>query len=86
MLVTLLGIVTEVKPVQPEKAQFPMLVTLLGIVTEVKPLQLEKALFLMLVTLYDTELYVTEEGIIISPEYLSLDDVTSAVCLVASRL
>ncbi len=37
MLVTLLGIVTEVKPLQPEKAPLPMLVTLLGIVTEVKP-------------------------------------------------
>ncbi len=35
MLVTLLGIVTEVRPVQPEKAEFPMLVTLFGIVTEV---------------------------------------------------
>ena len=31
MLVTLLGIVTEVKPVQPLKAELPMLVTLLGI-------------------------------------------------------
>jgi hypothetical protein len=43
MLVTLLGIVTEVKLLQPEKAPFPMFVTLLGIVTEVKPLQPEKA-------------------------------------------
>ena len=33
MFVTLLGIVTEVKLAQPEKAEFPMLVTLLGIVT-----------------------------------------------------
>ena len=40
MLVTLLGIVTEVKPVQCAKATSPMLVTLLGIVTEVKLLQL----------------------------------------------
>ena len=40
MLVTLLGILTEVKPEQPKKALFPMLVTLLGIVTEVKPEQL----------------------------------------------
>ncbi len=30
MLVTLLGMVTEVRPLQPEKALFPMLVTLLG--------------------------------------------------------
>ncbi len=43
MPVTLLGIVTEVKPLQPRKALYPMLVTLLGIVTEVKPLQPEKA-------------------------------------------
>ena len=36
MLVTLLGIVTEVKDLQPEKALSPMLVTLSGIVIEVK--------------------------------------------------
>ena len=36
MLVTLLGIVTEVKEEQPAKALSPMLVTLLGIVTEVR--------------------------------------------------
>ena len=36
MLVTLLGIVTEVKEEQPRKAPSPMLVTLLGIVTEVR--------------------------------------------------
>ena len=35
MLVTLLGIVTEVKEEHSLKAIFPMLVTLLGIVTEV---------------------------------------------------
>ena len=55
MLVTLLPIVTEVKPVQPEKALSPMLVTLLGIVTEVKPVQLAKALFLILMTLLGIE-------------------------------
>ena len=44
MLVTLLGMVTEVKAVQPEKAELPMLVTLSGIITDVKPLQPEKAL------------------------------------------
>ena len=43
MLVTLLGIVTEVKPEQPKKADSPMLVTLLEIVTEVKPEQYRKA-------------------------------------------
>ena len=40
MLVTLLGIFTEVKLLQPEKAKFPMLVTLLGISMEVKPVHL----------------------------------------------
>ena len=39
MLVTLSGMVMEVKPVQYEKAYSPMLVTLSGMVTEVKPLQ-----------------------------------------------
>ena len=42
MLVTLLPIVTEVKPLQSEKAYHPMLVTLSGMVTEVKPLQPKK--------------------------------------------
>ena len=50
MLVTLLGMVMEVKPVQPEKAEPPMLITLLGMVTEVKLLQPPKALYPMLVT------------------------------------
>ena len=40
MLVTELGIVIEVKPVQIEKQYLPKLVTELGIVIEVKPVQL----------------------------------------------
>jgi hypothetical protein len=36
MLVTLLGIVIEVREEQRSKALYPMLVTLLGIVTEVR--------------------------------------------------
>ena len=40
MLVTLLGIVTEARPLQYEKVAYPMLVTLLGIVTEVRLLQM----------------------------------------------
>jgi hypothetical protein len=36
MLVTLLGMVMEVREEQPEKALFPMLVTLLGMVMEVR--------------------------------------------------
>jgi hypothetical protein len=43
MLVTLLGIVTLVRPVQPENAYAAMLVTLLGIVTLVRPVQPENA-------------------------------------------
>ena len=39
MLVTLLGIVTLVRLVQPQNAQSPMLVTLLGIVTLVRLVQ-----------------------------------------------
>ena len=39
MLVTLSGIVMDVKLVQPENAEPPMLVTLSGIVTAVKPVQ-----------------------------------------------
>ena len=40
MLVTLFGIVMEVKLLHPEKALLPMIVTLLPIVREVRPLQL----------------------------------------------
>ena len=40
MLVTLSGIVTLVRDVQPLKAQPPMLVTLCGIVTLVRDVQL----------------------------------------------
>ena len=43
MDVTLLGMVTEVKPLQLKKASSPMYVTLLGMVTEFKPLQPKKA-------------------------------------------
>ena len=51
MLVTLLPIVTLVKPEQYRKALYPMLVTLLGIVILVRAEQPEKAYFPMLVTL-----------------------------------
>ena len=43
ILVTLLGMVIEVKEEQPEKALLPILVTLLGMVTEVKEEQPSKA-------------------------------------------
>ena len=39
MLVTLLGMVIEVSPEQPSKAEPPMFVTLLGISTEESPEQ-----------------------------------------------
>ena len=43
MLVTLFGIVTLVRDVQPRKAPALMLVTLFGIVTLVRDVQPEKA-------------------------------------------
>ena len=50
MLVTLDGIVTDVRPLQPENAPLPMLVTLDGIVTDVNPPQPRNAERPMLVT------------------------------------
>ena len=54
MFVTLLGMVTAVRPLQPEKALFPMLVTLLGIVTVVRPVQFLNALLPIVVTPFGT--------------------------------
>ena len=51
MYVTLLGMVTEVRLEQLEKARFAMDVTLLGMVTEVRLEQPEKAKLPMYVTL-----------------------------------
>ena len=39
ILITELGIVIDVKLLQPLKAEFPIIVTELGIVIDVKPLQ-----------------------------------------------
>ena len=39
ILVTLLGMVIEVRPLQPEKAYLPIVVTLFGMVMEVRSLQ-----------------------------------------------
>ena len=50
MLVTLFGIVTLVRPVQPENARSPMGVTRLGRVTLVRPVQPENAWSPMRVT------------------------------------
>ena len=44
MLVTELGITTDVRPEQPKKAQLPMLFTELGISTDVRLVQYSKAL------------------------------------------
>ena len=55
MLVTLSGIVIEVKPVQSKNAESPMLVTLSGIVIEVKLVQPRNAESPMLVTLSGIE-------------------------------
>ena len=52
MLVTLSGIVTDVRLSQRLNAEFPMLVTLLGIVTDVRLVQELNAKFPMLVTLW----------------------------------
>ena len=43
MVVTPSGMVTEVRLLQPEKAELPMEVTPSGMVTEVRPLQSRKA-------------------------------------------
>ena len=51
MLVTLFGIVTLVRPEQPEKAELPMLVTPLGITTLVRPGHRLNALSPILMTL-----------------------------------
>ena len=45
MELTFEGMVIEVKPLQPEKAEEPISVTFLGIVKEVKPLQPERAVY-----------------------------------------
>ena len=63
MLVTLLGMVMLVRPVQPTKAPSPMLVTLLGMVMLVRPVQPPKAPLPMLVTDFPSIL----DGIVIAP-------------------
>ena len=82
MLVTELGIVIEIKPVQREKQELPKLVTELGIVIEVKPLQLEKQWISKLVTTYIVPSTEIDAGIHISP-VLEVD-VTCAVLLLSS--
>jgi hypothetical protein len=52
MLVTLSGIVIEVRLLQPENTELPMLVTPSGIVIEVRLVQLRNASLLIPVTLF----------------------------------
>ena len=67
MLVTELGMVTEVRLLQPWKAELPMLVTELGMVTEVKSKQYMKAPPPIRMTEYVFPLYTTLLGIIKAP-------------------
>ena len=70
MLVTLSGIVTLVKPVQPLNAANPMLVTLSGIVTLVRPVQLSNAKSPMLVTLFPITTVLTLERLLYQGTFL----------------
>ena len=79
MLVTEFGIVTDVKPLQSQKAPSPILVTEFGISTDVKPSQKQKASSPILATGYSCPSTVIELGITTSPEYLSPPDITAAV-------
>ena len=60
-------IVTEVRPLQPEKAELPMEVTLLGILTVVMLRQPLKAESLMPTTFIVRPLYFKEEIIFAAP-------------------
>ena len=77
MLVMPLGIVIEVKAIQPANALFPMLVTLFGIVIEVKPVQSANALFPMLVTLF---------GIVIEVKVRSIRDLPAFITRIMSAM
>jgi hypothetical protein len=63
--------VTEVRPEQPENAEFPILVTLLGMVTEVRPEQPENAEFPILVTLLGIVMVVSLEAIVFANAFIS---------------
>src|SRR5574344_2128110 len=64
MDVMLSGIVSNVRPLQPEKASSPMDVTLFGLDTDVRLLQSEKAVFLIVEqpSEMDTEMMFFESG------------------------
>ena len=69
MFVTELGIVIDVKRLQPAKVLYSILVTELGIVTDVNPLQSEKADSSISLTVYSDSFTLIEDGIVMSPEY-----------------
>ena len=64
-MVTLLGMVTEVRPVQSRKAPTPIEVTLLGMVTEVRLVQPQKAYCLISITPFGITRFVTSEPLIV---------------------
>ncbi len=71
--------------IQPEKALDSMLVTDSGMETEVSPAQDMNARCPIHVTAYSLLSTVTEDGMAIEPEYLTLPYVTVAVAFVSSR-
>ena len=71
MLATPFGISIETRLLQLRKAPEPIFITLSGIVTEVRLSQSPKALTPMLVTLYVSPRIVIEEGMLMSPVYLT---------------
>ena len=87
MEVTLSGMVTEVRPLQPEKARSPMEVTLLGIITEVRPLQDWKAYWPMVVTLSVMVIFVIEEVLPLNSEgTVTQSNVTSCILLQPEKI
>lgn len=66
MDVTPSGIVTDVRPLQPQNARAPIYVTLSGIVREVRLAQSKNTKSPIDDTSYVTESYVTEDGTVIS--------------------
>ena len=63
--VTLLGMVTDVRPVQKLKASLPIDFTLLGMVNDFRPVQFSKALSPMPVTLLGMTVFMQPEIIVL---------------------
>ena len=77
---------TDVRPLQSQKAHSPILVTEFGIVIDVKLLQEEKADFPILVTVYSSSFTFIEDGIVMLPEYFPSPSVTSAILPFETKL